>query len=92
MFTHVHVKADRRAMATSPARRAPRGIRRDLQAVGQLKGDSMESELIARAGQADETDRLISSEKVDGTAVYNRQSQSPRILLRARAKASRFRA
>jgi hypothetical protein len=48
------------------------GICRDLQAVGQLKGDSMESESLARTGQSDETDRLISSEKVDGTAVYNR--------------------
>src|ERR1700716_2395923 len=36
------------------------------------KGDSMESESMARTGQSDETDRLISSEKVDGTAVYNR--------------------
>ena len=32
----------------------------------------MESESMARTGQSDETDRLISSEKVDGTAVYNR--------------------
>jgi hypothetical protein len=32
----------------------------------------MQSENMARTGQADETDRLISSEKVDGTAVYNR--------------------
>src|ERR1700732_3072673 len=59
-------------MPTSPTRRVPMGIRRDLQAVGQLKGDSMESESKARTGQSDETDRLISSEKVDGSAVYNR--------------------
>jgi len=32
----------------------------------------MQSENMARTGEADETDRLISSEKVDGTAVYNR--------------------
>jgi sporulation protein YlmC with PRC-barrel domain len=32
----------------------------------------MENEAMARTGQADETDRLISSQKVDGTAVYNR--------------------
>jgi sporulation protein YlmC with PRC-barrel domain len=32
----------------------------------------MQSENMARTGQADETDCLISSEKVDGTAVYNR--------------------
>jgi hypothetical protein len=32
----------------------------------------MESESLPRTGQSDETDRLISSEKVDGTAVYNR--------------------
>jgi sporulation protein YlmC with PRC-barrel domain len=32
----------------------------------------MQSENMARTGQADQTDRLISSEKVDGTAVYNR--------------------
>lgn len=31
----------------------------------------MASDTMARSGQADETDRLISSEKVDGTAVYN---------------------
>src|ERR1700688_3033922 len=32
----------------------------------------MQSENMARTGQADETDCLISSEKVDGTTVYNR--------------------
>ena len=32
----------------------------------------MANETMARTGQADETDRLISSQKVDGTAVYNR--------------------
>jgi PRC-barrel domain len=37
-----------------------------------MKGESMESDSMARTGQADETDRLISSEKADGTAVYNR--------------------
>lgn len=34
----------------------------------------MESESMARTGQSDETDRLISPEKVDGTAVYNRKA------------------
>src|SRR5712672_1694332 len=32
----------------------------------------MQTDTMARTGQADETDRLISSQKVDGTAVYNR--------------------
>ena len=32
----------------------------------------MADEAMARSGQTDETDRLISSQKVDGTAVYNR--------------------
>jgi sporulation protein YlmC with PRC-barrel domain len=32
----------------------------------------MASDTMARTGQTDETDRLISSDKVDGTAVYNR--------------------
>ena len=32
----------------------------------------MQTDTMARTGQVDETDRLISSEKVDGTAVYNR--------------------
>jgi hypothetical protein len=32
----------------------------------------MQSETMARTGQVDETDRLISSEKVEGTAVYSR--------------------
>ena len=34
------------------------------------------SDAMARTGQTDETDRLISSEKVDGTAVYNRNGDS----------------
>lgn len=34
----------------------------------------MASETMARTGQSDETDRLISSQKVDGTAVYNHNS------------------
>jgi hypothetical protein len=37
-----------------------------------LKVVKMASDTMARAGQSDETDRLISSQKVDGTAVYNR--------------------
>lgn len=32
----------------------------------------MADDAMARTGQTDETDRLISSQKVDGTAVYNR--------------------
>ena len=32
----------------------------------------MATENIARTGQTDETDRLISSDKVEGTTVYNR--------------------
>jgi sporulation protein YlmC with PRC-barrel domain len=32
----------------------------------------MATEHMARTGQTDETDRLISSDKVDGTTVYNR--------------------
>jgi len=32
----------------------------------------MATETAARTGQTDETNRLISSQKVDGTAVYNR--------------------
>src|SRR5580658_7680357 len=32
----------------------------------------MQNESMARTGQTDETDRLISSEKVEDTAVYNR--------------------
>lgn len=32
----------------------------------------MASDTMASTGQTDETDRLISSQKVDGTAVYNR--------------------
>jgi PRC-barrel domain protein len=36
----------------------------------------MASDATARTGQADETDRLISSQKVDGTAVYSRNGDS----------------
>ena len=36
----------------------------------------MASDQMARTGQTDETDRLISSEKVDGTTVYNRNGES----------------
>ena len=32
----------------------------------------MADDAMARTGETDETDRLISSQKVDGTAVYNR--------------------
>jgi hypothetical protein len=31
---------------------------------------------MARTGETDETDRLISSEKVDGTTVYNRNGEN----------------
>ena len=36
----------------------------------------MATETLARTGQADETNRLISSQTVDGTAVYNRNGDS----------------
>ena len=36
----------------------------------------MASDTAARTGQTDETHRLISSQKVDGTAVYNRNGDS----------------
>ena len=36
----------------------------------------MATETAARTGQTDETNRLISSQKVDGTAVYNRNGDS----------------
>ena len=36
----------------------------------------MASDTAARTGQTDETNRLISSQKVDGTAVYNRNGDS----------------
>ena len=36
----------------------------------------MADDAMARTGQTDETDRLISSQKVDGTAVYNRDGDS----------------
>ena len=36
----------------------------------------MESDTAARTGEVDETDRLISSQKVDGTAVYNHEAEN----------------
>jgi sporulation protein YlmC with PRC-barrel domain len=36
----------------------------------------MANENMARTGQTDETDRLISSDKVDGTSVYNRNGDN----------------
>jgi hypothetical protein len=36
----------------------------------------MATENMARTGQTDETDRLISSDKVDGTTVYNRNGDN----------------
>jgi hypothetical protein len=36
----------------------------------------MATENMARTGETDETDRLISSEKVDGTTVYNRNGEN----------------
>ena len=36
----------------------------------------MATENMARTGQSDETDRLISSEKVEGTTVYNRNGEN----------------
>jgi hypothetical protein len=36
----------------------------------------MATENMARTGQTDETDRLISPDKVEGTSVYNRNSDN----------------
>ena len=36
----------------------------------------METDTAARTGEVDETDRLISSQKVDGTAVYNHEGEN----------------
>jgi hypothetical protein len=36
----------------------------------------MATENMARTGETDETDRLISSEKVDGATVYNRNGEN----------------
>ena len=36
----------------------------------------MANDQMARTGQTDETDRLISSDKVDGTTVYNRNGEN----------------
>src|SRR5436190_10988271 len=36
----------------------------------------METDTAARTGEVDETDRLISSQKVDGTAVYNHDGEN----------------
>ena len=36
----------------------------------------MATENMARTGQTDETDRLISSDKVEGTSVYNRNGEN----------------
>ena len=36
----------------------------------------MHTDNMARTGQTDETDRLISSDKVDGTTVYNRNGDN----------------
>ena len=36
----------------------------------------MQSDNMARTGETDETDRLISSDKVDGTTVYNRNGDN----------------
>ena len=36
----------------------------------------MANDQMARTGQSDETHRLISSDKVDGTTVYNRNGES----------------
>ena len=36
----------------------------------------MATENMARTGQTDETDRLISSDKVEGTTVYNRNGDN----------------
>jgi hypothetical protein len=41
-----------------------------------LQEFDMASDQMARTGQTDETDRLISSEKVEGTTVYNRNGES----------------
>src|SRR5437762_3513804 len=39
-------------------------------------GGTMATENMARTGQTDETDRLISSDKVEGTTVYNRSGDN----------------
>jgi uncharacterized protein YrrD len=36
----------------------------------------MQTDTAARTGQTDETDRLISSDKVEGTSVYNRNGDN----------------
>lgn len=36
----------------------------------------MQSDNMSRTGETDETDRLISSDKVDGTTVYNRNGDN----------------
>ena len=36
----------------------------------------METDTAARTGEVDETDRLISSQKVEGTAVYNHEGEN----------------
>src|SRR4051794_41468273 len=48
-----------------------RGPARALNCSQTTRGN-MATETAARTGQTDETNRLISSQKVDGTAVYNR--------------------
>jgi hypothetical protein len=40
--------------------------------MSKLREQGMQSDQKARTGETDETDRLISSEKVEGTTVYNR--------------------
>ena len=41
----------------------------------------MATETAARTGQTDETNRLISSQKVDGTAVYNRRGDVDHMMI-----------
>src|SRR5258708_4436380 len=56
-----------------PASRSPRFLLRSTQHSG---GTMQTDNAAARTGQTDETDRLISSDKVEGTTVYNHNGES----------------
>src|SRR5205814_6279027 len=45
-------------------------------AINPNSGVDMPSDQMARTGQTDETNRLISSDKVDGTTVYTRNGDN----------------
>src|SRR3954469_18024768 len=55
-----------------PNQRRRPAPRRGVQLLPNYRWLEWASETAARTGQTDETNRLISSQKVDGTAVYNR--------------------